>query len=69
MGLIPKFVFTAKSTLCDQIVGLFAGERIMKGKIIMEYTGKVYTKDSNKEQMDQVINDFRGRSYGFTLNN
>ncbi|CDW71140.1 medea [Stylonychia lemnae] len=62
-----KKVFTAKSTLCDEIVGLFAGEKIKKEKIIMEYTGKALIQDGPKEQMDQLINDFRGRSYGFTL--
>lgn len=47
-----RFVFTAKSTLCNQIVGLFTGERIKSGKFIMEYTGKVVVEDSLKEQMD-----------------
>ena len=34
-----KKVFTARSVLCHQIVGLYAGEKIRKDKLIMEYTG------------------------------
>ena len=49
MGFRHKFVFTARSTLCDVIVGLFTGERIKKDKFIMEYTGKVVSEDSLKE--------------------
>lgn len=48
-GLRNKFVFTAKSSLCDQIVGLFAGERIKADKMIIEYTGKVVKTDSFKD--------------------
>ena len=50
-------------------MGLFAGEKIKKDKFIMEYTGKVVEKEGLKENMDQVLNDFRGRSYGFTVDN
>jgi len=67
MNLPLLFVFTAKSTFSDKIVGLFAGEKIKKDKIIMEYTGKVVRNENLKDQVDSIINDFRGRSYGFTL--
>ena len=48
-GLRNKFVFTAKSSLCDHIVGLFAGEKIKADKFIIEYTGKVVKSDSFKD--------------------
>jgi hypothetical protein len=47
-----KKVFTAKSSLCDSIVGLFAGEKIRKDKLIMEYTGKLVSQEGPKESMD-----------------
>lgn len=32
----------------------------------MEYTGKVVYSETTRETIDQLINDFKGRSYGFT---
>jgi len=52
--------------LCNQIVGLYAGEKIRKDRLIMEYTGKIIDENLPKEATNLLVNDFKGRSYCFT---